>query len=66
MKSSQDKAGKENGFFVAYPTDDTAYIIAMMIEGIEDKGGSGYVAEKVANVMASNKKTYAEKVVNSL
>ena len=52
LKSSQDKAGKENGFFVAYPTDDMAYIIAMMIEGIEDKGGSGYVAEKVANVMA--------------
>ena len=53
LKSSQDKAGKENGFFVAYPTDDRAYIIAMMIEGIEDKGGSGYVAEKVANVMAA-------------
>lgn len=51
LKSAQDRAGRENGFFVAYPTDDAAYIIAMMIEGIEDKGGSGYVAAKVANVM---------------
>ena len=52
LKSSNDKSGKENGFFVAYPTEDTSYIIAMMIEGIEDKGGSEYVAEKVANIMA--------------
>lgn len=51
LKSGQSEAGRENGFFVAYPTDDAAYIIAMMIEGIEDKGGSGYVAAKVANVM---------------
>ncbi|AOV07117.1 penicillin-binding transpeptidase domain-containing protein [Sporosarcina ureilytica] len=51
LKSSQEEAGKENGFFVAYPTDDPTYIIAMMIEGVENKGGSGYVAEKVANVM---------------
>lgn len=52
LKSTQDGLGKENGFFVAYPTDDTSYIIAMMIEGIEDKGGSGYVAEKVAKVIS--------------
>ena len=52
LKSSKDKSGKENGFFVAYPTEDASYIIAMMIEGVEDKGGSGYVAEKVANIMA--------------
>ncbi|MDS9473043.1 penicillin-binding transpeptidase domain-containing protein [Sporosarcina pasteurii] len=51
LKSSLEEAGKENGFFVAYPTDDPTYIIAMMIEGVENKGGSGYVAEKVANVM---------------
>lgn len=51
LKSGKDKRGKENGFFVAYPTEDTSYIIAMMIEGVEDKGGSGYVAEKVAEVM---------------
>lgn len=52
LKSSLNESGKENGFFVAYPTDNMAYIIAMMIEGVEDKGGSGHVAEKVANVMS--------------
>lgn len=51
LKTSQETSGKENGFFVAYPTDDPSYIIAMMIEGVENKGGSGYVAGKVANVM---------------
>ncbi len=56
LKSSRDASGKENGFFVAYPTDTEDYIIAMMIEGVENKGGSGYVAEKVANVMQKNKK----------
>ena len=51
LKSSQDESGKENGFFVAYPTDDTSYIIAMMIEGVEDLGGSSHVVKKVANIM---------------
>lgn len=51
LKSSQDKSGKENGFFVAYPTDEKNYIIALMIEGVEDQGGSGHVAKKVADVM---------------
>ncbi|MCZ2259584.1 penicillin-binding transpeptidase domain-containing protein [Sporosarcina sp. G11-34] len=51
LKSDKDKRGKENGFFVAYPTENPSYIIAMMIEGVEDKGGSGHVAEKVAEVM---------------
>ena len=52
LKSSQEKGGKENGFFVGYQTDDTAYIIAMMIESIEDKGGSSHVVKKVTEVMA--------------
>ncbi|MCZ2257852.1 penicillin-binding transpeptidase domain-containing protein [Sporosarcina sp. G11-34] len=51
LKSSQEKAGKENGFFVAYQTVETSYIIAMMIESVEDNGGSGYVVKKVAEVM---------------
>lgn len=51
LKSTQASSGTENGFFVAYPTDNPTYIIAMMIEGIENKGGSNYVMQKVANVM---------------
>lgn len=51
LKQSLEGRGKENGFFVAYPTETEDYIIAMMIEGIEDKNGSGYVAGKVAKAM---------------
>ena len=52
LKSSQDESGKENGFFVAYPTDDMSYIIAMMIEGVEDQGGSTHVVKKVSEIMS--------------
>jgi len=53
LKSSQEKGGKENGFFVGYQTDETTYILAMMIESIEDKGGSSYVVKKVTQVMGN-------------
>jgi len=53
LKSSQEKGGKENGFFVGYQTDETSYILAMMIESIEDKGGSSYVVKRVAQVMGN-------------
>ena len=52
LKSTQDESGQENGFLVAYPTDEMDYIIAMMIENIEDKGGSGFVAKKLVKVMS--------------
>lgn len=53
LKQAVGERGKENGFFVAYPTDTEAYIIAMMIENVQNKGGSNYVAGKVANVMSN-------------
>lgn len=51
LKASREEKGQENGFFVGYPTEDQDYILAMMIEGVEDKGGSNYVADKVAQAM---------------
>lgn len=51
LKATQKESGKENGFLVAYPTKEMDYIIAMMIENIEDKGGSGFVAKKLVKVM---------------
>lgn len=51
LKASREEDGQENGFFVAYPTTEKDYILAMMIEGIEDKNGSNYVAAKVAQAM---------------
>lgn len=56
LKLSSDEAGEENGWFVGYPTDDEDILIAMMIEGVEDLGGSGYPADKVADVLIEIKK----------
>lgn len=50
LKASVDVEGQENGFFVSYPTETEDFILAMMIENVEDNGGSGYVAEKVSRV----------------
>ncbi|CQR46385.1 Beta-lactam-inducible penicillin-binding protein [Paraliobacillus sp. PM-2] len=50
LKSSQeDTKGQENGWFVAYPEDESM-ILSMMVEHVEDKGGSHYTVEKVANI----------------
>ena len=37
---------QENGWFVGYD-DDARYLMAMMVESVESKGGSRYPAEKV-------------------
>ncbi|KIL50929.1 penicillin-binding transpeptidase domain-containing protein [Jeotgalibacillus campisalis] len=50
LKQSGEESGKENGFFVAYDQEDPAFILAMMIEGVEDEGGSSYVSELAAEV----------------
>ncbi|MDG5472245.1 penicillin-binding transpeptidase domain-containing protein [Jeotgalibacillus sp. ET6] len=50
LKQSGEESGKENGFFVAYNQEDPAFILAMMIEGVEDEGGSTYVSELAAEV----------------
>lgn len=48
-QSIDDENAKENGWFVAYP-DSHEIIIAMMVENIQDRGGSGYVVEKLTSV----------------
>lgn len=50
LKQSGEESGKENGFFVAYDQEDPAFILAMMIEGVEEEGGSTYVSELAAEV----------------
>jgi penicillin-binding protein 3 len=47
FKEKQNEAGKENGWFVAYNTDNPSLLIAMMIESVEGRGGSKVVVEKV-------------------
>lgn len=50
FKEKQTEAGKENGWFVAYNTDNPSLLIAMMIENVEGRGGSKVVVEKVKRV----------------
>lgn len=51
LKQSQDdENGTENGWFVAYDYDNQDLLISMMVEGVQDKGGSHYTVEKVKNV----------------
>jgi len=49
--SGEDDSAQENGWFVGYPTDNPEILIAMMIENTEELGGSGYTAEKVADLL---------------
>ncbi|MBS4224059.1 penicillin-binding transpeptidase domain-containing protein [Lederbergia citrea] len=49
-KEKQGEKGKENGWFVAYNPEKPELLIAMMVEGVEENGGSGIVVEKVKNV----------------
>ncbi|WP_066055629.1 penicillin-binding transpeptidase domain-containing protein [Robertmurraya korlensis] len=50
FKEKQNQAGKENGWFVAYNTDNPSLLVAMMIENVEGRGGSKVVVEKVKRV----------------
>lgn len=50
LKAKQGERGTENGWFVAYNTENPSLLIAMMVEGVQDKGGSEFVVEKVKNV----------------
>ncbi|UOQ92963.1 penicillin-binding transpeptidase domain-containing protein [Halobacillus shinanisalinarum] len=48
LKKSQDAEGQENGWFIAWNTDDPRLLVSMMIEDVE--GGSSDVVPKVKNV----------------
>ena len=52
LKATSEEKGQENGFFVTYNSENNAFILAMMIEGVEDNDGSAYVAELVSKVFA--------------
>ena len=50
LKAAGEDRGKENGYFVSYPAEQPSFILAMMVENIEDNGGSDYVAAMAAEV----------------
>lgn len=48
LKAAGEDRGKENGFFVTYDASNPDVLMAMMIENVEDNGGSDYVAGMAA------------------
>lgn len=50
LKAAGEERGKENGFFVTYDASNPDVLLAMMIESVEDNGGSDYVAGMAAQV----------------
>ncbi|WP_142828405.1 penicillin-binding transpeptidase domain-containing protein [Planococcus soli] len=55
LKGAIGEEGQENGFFVAYDSESPDFILAMMIESIEDNDGSDYVAGFAAKVFEEYK-----------
>ncbi|MFN7251914.1 MAG: penicillin-binding transpeptidase domain-containing protein [Anaerobacillus sp.] len=51
-KMSQNDAGKETGWFVAMNTDAPKLLVLMMIDDVQDRGGSGMVVPKVKKVFS--------------
>ncbi|SEO58699.1 penicillin-binding protein [Amphibacillus marinus] len=48
-QSLDDEDGAENGWFVAYPEEEDI-IIAMMVENVQELGGSGYTVNQLRDV----------------
>ncbi|HWO74493.1 MAG TPA: penicillin-binding transpeptidase domain-containing protein [Bacillus sp. (in: firmicutes)] len=55
IKEQQGVQGTENGWFVAYNLDNPELLIAMMVEGVQDKGGSQAAVSRVRNVFVSER-----------
>ncbi|TCS81063.1 penicillin-binding transpeptidase domain-containing protein [Tepidibacillus fermentans] len=50
IKGKQGETGIENGWFIAVNTDNPRLMIVMMIEDVQNRGGSHYVVSKVKNI----------------
>lgn len=51
LKISKSEKGQENGWFVAFDTTESKLLLAMMVEHVEGRGGSGYVVNKVTPIL---------------
>jgi penicillin-binding protein len=54
LKVSKGEKGKELGWFVAYNTQNPSLLVTMMIEDVQDRGGSHYLVPKVKKVFEDN------------
>ncbi|HWJ78094.1 MAG TPA: penicillin-binding transpeptidase domain-containing protein [Niallia sp.] len=51
LKEKQGQKGTENGWYVTYDKKNKDLLIAMMLEGVQDKGGSSIVVKKVKSIL---------------
>lgn len=56
IKQKQGETGTENGWFIAYNTKTPTLIVAMMIENVQNRGGSMVPVKKVKNIFMTVKK----------
>ncbi|MGP3562004.1 penicillin-binding transpeptidase domain-containing protein [Geobacillus sp. BK01] len=53
LKQEKGTQGKENGLFVAYPADRRDLLLALLIEGVENDGGSRYAVNTAKRIFTS-------------
>lgn len=51
LKNKKEQKGQENGWLVTFDTAESKLLLAMMVEGVEGRGGSGYVVKKARPVL---------------
>lgn len=51
LKNKKEQKGQENGWLVTFDTAESKLLIAMMVERVEGRGGSGYVVKKARPVL---------------
>ncbi|PZD95024.1 penicillin-binding transpeptidase domain-containing protein [Paenibacillus sambharensis] len=51
LKRSKDEKGQENGWFVVYDADNAELLLSLMVENVQERGGSKYVVQKAAPVL---------------
>ncbi|WP_071460950.1 penicillin-binding transpeptidase domain-containing protein [Bacillus massilinigeriensis] len=55
IKAKQGEKGRELGWFVGYNAESPDLLVTMMIDNVQEKGGSKAVVTKVKNVFEENK-----------
>ncbi|MFK9091491.1 penicillin-binding transpeptidase domain-containing protein [Bacillus salipaludis] len=55
IKQKQGETGVENGWFIAYNTNEPRLMVAMMVEDVQGRGGSGIPVKLVKNIFAKIK-----------
>ncbi|WP_343064822.1 penicillin-binding transpeptidase domain-containing protein [Listeria rustica] len=53
LKQKQGESGLENGFLLAFDSDKPDYLVLAMIDGVNGRGGSGLVIDKMKPVIES-------------